>query len=82
MDILSQAFVGRHFECSSHDPHGYLRAYEDGLCIKIFEKFWGHYPKNDWKVKVNAAQGMATIQLPLLMKQSLGWNFPHQSATP
>jgi hypothetical protein len=77
MDILSNAFIGRHFEANSHDPHGLLRAYEDGLCARIFEKLWENYPGYNWLIKVNAHPkiGMVTIQLPELMKQTLGWNF-------
>lgn len=76
MDILSNAFVGRHFEPLSDGS--FLRAYEEGLASRVFERLWQFYPGYDWKVKVNAHPqvGMVSVQLPPLMGQSFGWNFP------
>lgn len=67
MDILSNAYVSTHF-----DSHGatanaaMLEAYEFGIAKTIFEKLWEFYPGYDWKVKVDAQGGIATVQLPRL----------------
>src|SRR4051794_36400193 len=72
MDILSNALVGTHF----HPTGQMLEAYEFGVSKTIFEKLWEQYPGYDWKVKVDARPqvGMATIQLPMLMRQSFGYH--------
>src|SRR5438128_38464 len=75
MDELNNAVLGRYIERSGDDPRGYRAAYEYGLSRQVFEKLWNHYPNYDWKVKVDARQGMVVIQLPFLMRQTLGWNF-------
>jgi hypothetical protein len=76
MDILSNAFVGRHFEPMSDGS--FLRAYEDGLAARVFERLWQFYPGYDWKVIVNAHPqvGMVSVKLPPLMGQTFGFNFP------
>lgn len=78
MDLLSNSFISTHFSASMHDPHGLLRAYEEGLAKKIFEKLWAHYPMYDWKVRVDAHPkiGMVSIKLPRIHHSALGWNFP------
>jgi hypothetical protein len=78
MDILNNTFISSHFAATSHDPHGLLLAYEEGLCKRIFEKLWEHYPMYDWKVKVDASpkMGMVSIKLPRIHHSALGYNFP------
>jgi hypothetical protein len=78
MDILDNTFITKHFAATSHDPHGLLRAYEEGLCAKIFTKLWEHYPMYDWKVKVDASPqvGIVSIKLPRIHHSALGFNFP------
>ena len=73
MDLLNNAFIGTHMERSSRDPHGILAAYEFGLSKAIFEKLWEKYPGYDWKVKVDAANGYARVQLPRLHRSTLGY---------
>lgn len=67
MDILSNAYISTHFESHGTNANAaMLEAYEFGVAKTIFEKLWQHYPGYDWKVKVNAIGGVATIQLPRL----------------
>jgi hypothetical protein len=72
--LLDQALLGRHFERSTLDPQGLHKAYEDGLCVSMMDVLLKHYPGYDWKVKANVATGMATVQLPFLMRQETGYH--------
>lgn len=70
MDILDNAFITRHFEASSHDPNGLLGAYEEGLSNRIMETLWRTYGGYNWGVAVDAAQGIARVQIGGLMRSS------------
>jgi hypothetical protein len=75
MDILNNAYVSTHFA----NNHGYdanaamLEAYEFGVCKTIFEKLWADYPLYDWKVKVDAIGGVATVQLPRIHHSTIAY---------
>ena len=74
MDILSNAYISTHFESHGTNANAaMLEAYEFGVCKTIFEKLWAHYPGYDWKIRVNAIGGIATIQLPRLHHSTIAY---------
>lgn len=74
MDKFNNAVVGKFFAAHGGSNRGfYLQAYEEGLCAEIFTKLWEHYPRYDWKVRVDAVNGVAQIQLPFLYRSTLGY---------
>lgn len=82
MDLQQHALLGQHFD---HGSTGAARAaWEFGIQKSVFEKLWDLYPGYGWRVKTHTGRDtrtgrdgtMVTIQLPLLMHQSLGFNFP------
>jgi hypothetical protein len=77
MNILDNAFIGKHFAATLDDPHGLLTAYEEGVAAQVFTKLWELYPLYDWAVKVDARpkMGMVTVKIPGLMGPTFGFNF-------
>jgi hypothetical protein len=74
MDILSNSYISTHFESHGTNANAaMLEAYEFGVAKTIFEKLWAHYAGYDWKVKVNAIGGIATIQLPRLHHSTIAY---------